>query len=115
MGTVRSSLEKWMGCTMIHTSPYHPQGNSRVKRSLRTINNLVRAALASTGMARWPDVMSSVQLTMNSAPRAEHHLSPHELLCGTVALLPVALHFPRKPLTTPPSEIDYVERLHKYL
>lgn len=38
--------EDILGCTMVQTSPYHPQGKERIDRSHRIINNLIRAATA---------------------------------------------------------------------
>lgn len=70
---VWEQLPKWMGCTVFHTSPYHPQENAKVERSHRTINNLIKASLADVGFNLWPDLVSSVQLTLNTSSRDGHH------------------------------------------
>lgn len=46
VGHVWDQLERVLGCTMIRTSPCHPQGNALEERAHRTINNLIRAMLA---------------------------------------------------------------------
>lgn len=77
VGYIWELLMKWMGCTAVHTSLYNSQGNAKVERSHRTISNLMRATLADVEGNQWPDMVLSVQLTLNAAPREGHHLSPH--------------------------------------
>lgn len=74
---------------------YHPQGNGGAERSHRIINNLIRATTAQAGSDKWVDILPAVQLTMNSAPREECHLSPHQILMGTLVRLPANLHLQR--------------------
>lgn len=65
---VWGQMKKWLGCSMIHSSPYHSQGNAKVERSYRTIIILIRVTIAEVGQSRWPDIISSVQLTLNRLP-----------------------------------------------
>lgn len=46
-GYVWNQVQNILGCSLSMTSPYHPQGNSVCERSHRTVNNLLRATLAS--------------------------------------------------------------------
>lgn len=81
---------------MVHTSPYHPQGNGGSEQSHRTINNLIRVTIAQAGMGQWPDVLPAVQLTMNLAPRKDCHLSPDQVLMGNLMRLSGDINLPRR-------------------
>ena len=75
----------------------------------------MRAAVAKTQTQWWPDLVPAVQLTINSAPREDNHLSPYQVMFGNPVRLPVDLAYPRKPIEEYPSQEDYLGRVQKYL
>lgn len=72
VGNIWSQLQAMIWCRMNLSSPYHPQGNSVVERSHRTINNLVWVILLEENRLTWCDILAAVQLTMYSAEHAAH-------------------------------------------
>ena len=98
VGHIWDQLETILGCTMVRTSPYHPQGNGQVECSHRTINNAIRAEIAQKGTNRWPEHLPAIQRSMNAAPREDCQLSPHQIIMDTVPHLPADLHLPCKRL-----------------
>lgn len=87
MGNTWSQLQAMIGCRMYHSSPYHPQGNSVIKRSHR-------ATPLEDNRLTWWDVLPVVQLTMNSAEYTFHTFSPAQFILGTDMRLPVDCHLP---------------------
>lgn len=81
-------LQELLGCSLIHTSPYHPQGNAIVERVHRTMNNLLRSSLANSLHNNWVDLLPSIQLSINSAVQ-DTQSTPH-FLCYTVQAPPTA-------------------------
>ena len=91
-GKVWDELQEFLGCTLIRTSPYHPQGNGAVERCHRTVNNIVRAIIHSTSPSTWPEAVPCAQLALNSAPSDAHGYSPFEIIFGHMPRLPAEQH-----------------------
>ena len=91
-GKVWDELQEFLGCTLIRTSPYHPQGNGAVERCHRTVNNIVRAIIHSTSPSLWPEAIPCAQLALNSAPSDTHGYSPFEIVFGHLPRLPAEQH-----------------------
>ena len=113
VGGVWKALGRLMGHELLHTSPYHPQGNGVVERLNRTCANLLRATLIENKSEDWPRVVPSVMLTLNALPHDAHRPSAAEIVYGS------ALRLPSEPPQTPPSppmpHQQYVEELRKTL
>ncbi|KAG0711856.1 Retrovirus-related Pol polyprotein [Chionoecetes opilio] len=93
-GIVWSQLQLLLGCSMVRTSPYHPQGIGIVERSHRTVGDILRAVKVDDPRSAWPDVVSSAQLSLNTSPGEPHGFSPFEVIFGRVAPLPADRHIP---------------------
>lgn len=112
-GRVWHALKELLGHEVVHSSPYHPQGNGIVERLNRTCLNLLRASLVNSATSDWPALLPSVMLSLNAMPHEPHGYSAAEVLFGTPLRLPPdpPSALPIGPLT--PS--DYVEQLKKTL
>lgn len=69
-------LQDALDCTLIHTSPYYPQGDTIIERSYRTIDNLIRVLTAGLVVPDLVRALPSVQLTLNGTPHDPHNISP---------------------------------------
>ena len=101
------------GYKLMHTSPYHPSTNGICDCSHRTINNAVRAALTQNPRLLWSDIVPSLQLTLNASPCESNQFSPHQLLFGHPARLPIQQHVASPPddITLSIPDADYVSSL----
>lgn len=70
------------------SSPYHPNGNSIVKRSQHTIDNILRATMLEDPGLTWKDLLPAVQMTINTAEHSAHSFMPTQLILDTTASLP---------------------------
>lgn len=104
-------LQTMIGCDMHHSSPYHPQENSMIERSHRTISNIVWATLLDDHHLTWCNVLPAVQLMMNSAEHLAYTYPPSQLILGTNLHLPVDCHLPCAVPKPTLIEKDHVTRL----
>ena len=78
-----------LGVQQVLTSPYYPQGNGIIKRSHRTIHNLLRAHLSSREDEDWVDLLLGVMLTFNEMTQDQHGFTASQILWGQGMNLPV--------------------------
>ena len=81
-------LSELYGIKLIHSTPYHPRGNSVVEsymRSLSTALNLVHVV----GEQRWDELLPAAAMAYRATPHASTGLSPFFLVTGTEMILPL--------------------------
>lgn len=62
----------------------------------------------------WTELIPGFQVALNTALKEGPHISPYEIIFGNTDRLPADLHFPRKPLPSPPLPDEYTAKLRKY-
>lgn len=62
--TVWSDKQYFLGCSMIPTSSYYPQGNSLVERVHKTINNVIKATFIKDTWLMWLGILPSVNSSL---------------------------------------------------
>ena len=82
-------LAELYGVKLLHSTPYHPRGNSVVEsymRSLCTALNLVHVV----GEQRWDELLPAAAMAYRATPHASTGLSPFFLVTGTEMVLPLS-------------------------
>lgn len=84
-----TQLCKVYGIRQVHSSPYHPRGNSVVESYMRSLNialNLVHVV----GERRWDELLPAAAMAYRTAPHSSTGFSPFFLVTGTEAVLPLS-------------------------
>ena len=97
--------------TKSHTTTYHPQGNAQCERFNRTMHGLLRS-LSPEQKRRWPELLPELVHAYNAAPHASTGFSPHFLLYGQEARLPIDAILPIPNSTSSAGYVDWV-RTHR--
>ena len=82
------SLCKLHNIDKSRTTSYHPEGNSQAERYNRTLHGLLRT-IEPSKKKRWPEVLPEIVQAYNATPHASTGFSPHYLLFGQEAKLPL--------------------------
>lgn len=88
--TVVAELCQLYGCTKLRTTPYHPQGNGACERFNQTVLSLLRL-LEEDDHPRWPDKLPALLQAYNNSEHSCTGLTPHFVLHGRHARLPVEM------------------------
>ena len=111
---VWESLTQMLGAKIKHTSPYHPQGNSVIERSHRTLSNMLKTMLLEKRGRDWSSLLPSVMLYMNSMIQEKTGVSACEILLGHNHNLPSDISF--TPVTSLSNDREgYVKQLKRDL
>ena len=102
-------LEKLSGVTRLRTTPYHPQGNGKVKRFNRTLLQMLRT-LPESQKHKWKDSLNKVVHAYNSSRNDATGFSPFYLLFGRSPRLPVDLMFRLSREDTRMNHTEYTEK-----
>jgi len=102
-------LQAVFGFRKTRTSAYRPQGNSVLERVHSTLHNML-AMYANAKFDNWAELLPFVQLAHNTAYNQTLEETPHYLMFGRRALLPVdvILGLPSSGSTS--SRLDYTRR-----
>ena len=82
-------LAEVYGIHLLHSTPYHPRGNSVVEsyvRSLCTALHLVHVV----GEQRWDELLPAAAMAYRAIPHSSTGLSPFFLVTGTEMVLPLS-------------------------
>ena len=85
---------KFLGIEKSRTTPYHPQGDGIIERSNRTIQTMLRSYLDPAHCNTWDDHLPLIQFAYNSSRHTATELTPHYVLFGREARLPLDLMCP---------------------
>ena len=80
-----------LGIQQILTSPYYPQGNGIIKRSHRTVGNMVRAQLAHRDDRKCVDVLPGIMLMYNEMEQENRRYTASQIMWGKNMNLPTDL------------------------
>ena len=81
-------LQSVFGFKKTRTLPYRPQGNSVLERVHSTMHNML-ATLANPSGDNWVELLPFVELAHNTAYSKTLHETPHFLMFGRRATLPI--------------------------
>ncbi|XP_072562274.1 uncharacterized protein [Paramormyrops kingsleyae] len=76
------------GCKKDRTTPYHPQGNGICERFNRTLLSLL-STMEVASQAQWPSALPVLLQAYNNTTHASTGMTPHYVLFGRHARLPV--------------------------
>lgn len=76
------------GCAKVRTTPYRPQGNGACERFNKTLLSLL-TGLHPDDQTRWPDHLPTLLQIYNNTPHETTGLTPHFVMFGRHARLPV--------------------------
>ena len=97
--TLLQKLAELYGIKLLHSTPYHPRGNSVVEsymRSLCTALHLVHVV----GEQRWDELLPAAAMAYRATPHASTGLSPFFLVTGTEMVLPLTTEWDLPTVTT---------------
>ena len=97
-----------LGIHKTRTTPYHPQSDGLVDLGNRTIQNVL-AAYVSDHQRDWACYLAQTQLAQNTSQHSSTGYTPHFLLFGREARLPLSV------LVDPPAPPQVPETLPEYV
>jgi transposase InsO family protein len=87
-----TELHRFTGIKSSNTTPYHPMGDGQVERQNRTLGNMLKA-LSKNEKKDWRKHMAKLAFACNSTVNKSTGFSPHFLMFGREAKLPIDLVF----------------------
>lgn len=102
------------GCVKSRTTPYHPQGNGAIERFNKTLLALL-SSLPVESQAQWPARLPALVQAYNNTVHGATGLTPHFVIFGRHARLPVDLCLGVQP-PQPRAHLDgWVQQHHQTL
>jgi hypothetical protein len=89
-----AALSRW-GTTLVHSSPYHPQGNGLAEREVGSLLAGLKRMVESE--VSWEQALPSALLGRRFAPHARLGVSPFQLCYGREPRMPLDPHGPQPP------------------
>ena len=102
-------LQSVFGYKKTRTAAYRPQGNSVLERVHSTVHNML-AMYSNLACDNWAELLPFVQLAHNTAHSKTLEETPHYLLFGRAAVLPVELILGVPSADAPQTKLDYSRR-----
>ena len=99
-------LQSVVGYKKTRTAAFRPQGNSVLERVHSTVYNML-AMYSNLSIDNWAELLRFVQLVHNTAYSATLQETPHFLLFGRAAVLPVDLILGVPSTSAPQNQLDY--------
>ena len=87
-----TELHRFTGIKSSNTTPYHPMGDGQVERQNRTLGNMLKA-LSKNEKKDWRRHLAKLAFACNSTVNKSTGFSPHFLMFGREAKLPIDLVF----------------------
>ncbi|XDV23191.1 hypothetical protein PO909_027878 [Leuciscus waleckii] len=97
------------GCQKSRTTAYHPQGNGACERFNQTLLGLLNS-LDETSQAQWPNRLPALVQAYNNTIHSTTGMTPHYVVFGRHARLPVDWATGLKPETEPHTLSGWVKR-----
>ena len=90
-GTQIRKLCAKLGIKKLRSSPYHPEGNSNVERTIGTLKTIIRSICCSRQMpvTDWDLVLPESVLTSNNMENKSRQFAPFKTVYGLDGRLPV--------------------------
>ena len=104
-----TELQSVFGFKKTRTSAYRPQGNSVLERVHSTMHNML-AMYSNVKFDNWAELLPFVQLAHNTAYNQTLEETPHYLMFGRRALLPVDVILGVPSSGSDSSKLDYSRR-----
>ena len=105
-------LHQLTGIKKSRTTPYHPQGDGQTERANRTIISMLRT-LSENEKLNWPKHLKKLSFAFNTTVSKSTGFSPHYLMFGRSARLPIDRIFGIEPnegeVKMQKSYVKYVE------
>ena len=102
-------LQSVFGYKKTRTAAYRPQGNSVLERVHSTVHNML-AMYSNLACDNWAELLPFVQLAHNTAYSKTLEETPHYLVFGRAATLPVELILGVPSTDAPQHKLDYSRR-----
>ena len=90
-GTEIRNLCQKLGVEKRHSSPYHPQADGLVERTIGLVKQVARCITLDRLLAKesWPEILPEVSFYCNNAENASTKFSPHLLMTGRQPVSPI--------------------------
>jgi len=99
-------LQSVFGYKKTRTAAFRPQGNSVLERVHSTVHNML-AMYSNLSFDNWAELLPFVQLAHNTAYSTTLQETPHFLMFGRAAVLPVDLILGVPSTSAPQTQLDY--------
>ena len=99
-------LQSVFGYKKTRTAAFRPQGNSVLERAHSTVHNML-AMYSNLSFDNWAELLPFVQLAHNTAYSTTLQETPHFLMFGRAAVLPVDLILGVPSTSAPQTQLDH--------
>lgn len=111
---VMEQLCQLYGCRRSQTTPYHPQGNGACERFNQTLLSLL-SSLSEADQNHWPQKLPALLQAYNNTIHGSTGMTPHFIVFGRHARLPVDWVVSSSPSVPKCSLVDWVKQHHRTL
>eukprot|EP00800_Vazella_pourtalesii_P010949 TRINITY_DN2656_c0_g2_i2.p1 TRINITY_DN2656_c0_g2~~TRINITY_DN2656_c0_g2_i2.p1 ORF type:complete len:269 (+),score=21.55 TRINITY_DN2656_c0_g2_i2:119-925(+) len=109
---IRALCER-LGIEKRHSSPYHPQGDGLVERSIGLARQVARCLTLDRKLPKesWPEILPEVSFYCNNVENSSTKFSPQRLMTGRQPTSPIDAMISRKDLNQTLSHTVHIEEL----